>query len=89
LGRRPQVRDRLHSSLAFGNHGRGTGRQYGVTWVRRSDTTFGHGLCGLDGIGTVGTAVPGIMLFHEPLSAFRPLFISLIAIGILGLKVIS
>lgn len=40
-------------------------------------------------MGTVGTAVLGIVLFHEPLSAFRLLFIALIAIGILGLRVVS
>ena len=38
------------------------------------------------GIGTVGTALFGIALVHEPVSALRILFISLIAVGILGLK---
>jgi quaternary ammonium compound-resistance protein SugE len=41
------------------------------------------------GIGTVGTAVLGALLFHEPLSALRVLFVGLIAIGILGLKFVS
>ena len=39
------------------------------------------------GIGTVGTAVLGIVLFREPATALRLVFISLIVIGIVGLKV--
>ncbi len=38
------------------------------------------------GIGTVGTAVLGIALFHEPLTFMRITFIGLIVLGILGLK---
>ena len=38
------------------------------------------------GIGTVGTAVLGIILFREPASAMRLVCIALIVIGILGLK---
>jgi quaternary ammonium compound-resistance protein SugE len=40
------------------------------------------------GIGTVGTAVLGIVLFQEPSTAFRLLFIGLIVVGILGLKTV-
>jgi quaternary ammonium compound-resistance protein SugE len=39
------------------------------------------------GIGTVGTAILGIVLFQEPASASRLLFIGLIVAGILGLRV--
>ena len=38
------------------------------------------------GIGTVGTALLGIMLFNEPATGARVAFIGLIVIGILGLK---
>lgn len=38
------------------------------------------------GIGTVGTAVLGIALFREPATALRMTCISLIVIGIAGLK---
>lgn len=38
------------------------------------------------GIGTVGTAVLGIVLFREPATAMRLLCITLILAGILGLK---
>ncbi|HET9776316.1 MAG TPA: quaternary ammonium compound efflux SMR transporter SugE [Gemmatimonadaceae bacterium] len=41
------------------------------------------------GIGTVGTAVLGIILFREPASAVRMVCIALIVIGILGLKFAS
>lgn len=38
------------------------------------------------GIGTIGTAVLGMMLFREPATAMRLVCISLIVIGIVGLK---
>lgn len=41
------------------------------------------------GIGTVGTAILGIVLFREPATAMRMLFIVLIVAGIVGLKLAS
>lgn len=41
------------------------------------------------GIGTVGTAIFGIMVFGEPSSAARIACIALIVAGILGLKLLS
>ena len=41
------------------------------------------------GIGTVGTAVLGIVLFGEPATAARIVCIALIVTGILGLKLVS
>ncbi len=41
------------------------------------------------GIGAVGTAVLGIILFSEPVSAARVACIALIVIGIVGLKLTS
>jgi quaternary ammonium compound-resistance protein SugE len=41
------------------------------------------------GIGTVGTAVLGIVLFREPATAMRLVCIALIVAGILGLKLVS
>jgi quaternary ammonium compound-resistance protein SugE len=38
------------------------------------------------GIGTVGTAVLGIVLFREPASAIRLVCMTLIVTGIVGLK---
>ena len=41
------------------------------------------------GIGTVGTAVLGILLFQEPTSAIRLVCIALIVAGIVGLRLSS
>ncbi|HYH79456.1 MAG TPA: quaternary ammonium compound efflux SMR transporter SugE [Longimicrobium sp.] len=41
------------------------------------------------GIGTVGTAILGIILFDEPASAIRLVCITLIVAGIVGLKIAS
>ena len=38
------------------------------------------------GIGTIGTAILGILLFGEPATALRALCIVLILVGIVGLK---
>ncbi|MEQ8525735.1 quaternary ammonium compound efflux SMR transporter SugE [Gracilimonas sp.] len=40
------------------------------------------------GIGAIGTVILGIYLFDEPATAARFFFISLILIGIVGLKLI-
>ena len=40
------------------------------------------------GIGTIGTAVLGIVLLNEPATFLRLFFIALIALGILGLKMV-
>jgi quaternary ammonium compound-resistance protein SugE len=39
------------------------------------------------GIGAVGTAIAGIILFGEPRNASRIVFIALIIAGVAGLKV--
>jgi quaternary ammonium compound-resistance protein SugE len=41
------------------------------------------------GIGTVGTAVLGIVLFREPATAMRLVCITMIVAGIVGLKLAS
>lgn len=41
------------------------------------------------GIGTVGTAILGMVLFREPATAARLVFIALIVTGILGLRIVS
>ena len=41
------------------------------------------------GIGSVGTAVLGIVLFREPATAIRLACIGLIVAGIVGLKIVS
>jgi quaternary ammonium compound-resistance protein SugE len=41
------------------------------------------------GVGAVGTAILGLILFHEPATAGRLVCIGLIVAGIVGLKVFS
>lgn len=41
------------------------------------------------GIGTIGTAILGIILFGEPASAMRMACIALIVAGVVGLKLVS
>ena len=41
------------------------------------------------GVGTVGTAIAGIILFGEPVTALRLACIGLIVMGIVGLKLVS
>lgn len=41
------------------------------------------------GIGTVGTAIAGILLFNEPATLARVLCIGLIIAGIVGLKLVT
>lgn len=41
------------------------------------------------GIGTVGTVILGVILLNESMNASRFVFISLIIIGIIGLKITS
>lgn len=41
------------------------------------------------GIGTVGAATLGIVLFHEPASPSRLLFLGMLVVAIIGLKATS
>jgi quaternary ammonium compound-resistance protein SugE len=41
------------------------------------------------GIGAAGTVIAGIVMFGEPASALRLLFIALVVVGIAGLKMAS
>jgi len=41
------------------------------------------------GIGTVGTAILGIVLFAEPATALRLVSIGLIVVGIVGLRLVG
>src|SRR5688572_33431479 len=49
----------------------------------------GTGYAVWTGIGAVGTAILGIVLFSEPATAARLLCIGLIVAGIFGLKMVS
>ena len=49
----------------------------------------GTGYAVWTGIGTVGTAILGMVLFHEPATAIRLASIGLIVSGIVGLKLFT
>lgn len=49
----------------------------------------GTGYAVWTGIGTVGTAILGIVLFAEPATALRLASIGLIVLGIVGLKLVG
>ena len=51
------------------------------------DAAPGHGLRSLD--GNRGAVIVGILLFKEPVTAARIFFVSLLLIGIIGLKATS
>jgi quaternary ammonium compound-resistance protein SugE len=53
------------------------------------DLPVGTGYAIWTGIGTIGTAVLGMLLFHEPATALRLASIGLIVAGIVGLKLVS
>lgn len=50
---------------------------------------LGTGYAIWTGIGTIGTAILGIVLFAEPAAALRLACIGMIAAGIIGLKLVS
>lgn len=53
------------------------------------DLPVGTGYAIWTGIGTVGTAVLGMIVFNEPATALRLASIGLIVAGIVGLKLVS
>ena len=53
------------------------------------DLPVGTGYAVWTGIGTVGTAILGMILFQEPATAIRLASIGLIVAGIAGLKLLS
>lgn len=57
--------------------------------VALRDLPVGTGYAIWTGIGTVGTALLGILIFHEPATALRLASIGLIVAGIVGLKLVS
>lgn len=57
--------------------------------VALRDLPVGTGYAIWTGIGTIGTAVLGMLLFHEPATALRLASIGLIVAGIVGLKLVS
>jgi quaternary ammonium compound-resistance protein SugE len=61
----------------------------GLLGVALRTLPVGTGYAVWTGIGTVGTAVLGIILFREPATTARLFCIALIVSGIVGLKLVS
>jgi len=61
----------------------------GLLGVALRTLPVGTGYAVWTGIGTVGTAVLGIILFREPATVARLFCIALIVAGIVGLKLVS
>jgi quaternary ammonium compound-resistance protein SugE len=61
----------------------------GLLGVALRTLPVGTGYAVWTGIGTVGTAVLGIILFREPATAARLFCIALIVAGIVGLRLVS
>jgi len=57
--------------------------------VALRDLPVGTGYAIWTGIGTIGTAVLGMLIFQEPATALRLASIGLIVAGIVGLKLLS
>ena len=61
----------------------------GLLWLAQRTIPIGTAYAIWTGIGTVGTAVLGILIFQEPATALRLASIGLIVAGIVGLKLVS
>ena len=80
MGGRTQVHGGIHAPVAIRVYARHDGGQ------RRHARP---GAAVWTGIGTIGTAVAGMVLLGEPAGALRLLSIGLIAAGIVGLKLLT
>lgn len=61
----------------------------GLLGLALRDLPVGTGYAIWTGIGTVGTAILGMLIFHEPATAIRLASIGLIVAGIAGLKLFT
>lgn len=57
-----------------------------LLWLAQKTIPIGTAYAVWTGIGAAGTFIVGIMMFKDPASVFRILSVSLIIIGIIGLK---
>ena len=79
----------VHEAAVDRAHDRGCVVQFLAARNVVEGAAGGYRLCGLEGIGAIGAAVLGIVIFKEPASVARIGYIVLIVVGILGLKVTS
>lgn len=55
-------------------------------WLAQKSIPMGTAYAVWTGIGAVGTFIVGILLFKDPATIFRILSVTLIVVGIVGLK---
>ena len=67
----------------------GMGASVYMLGLALKDIPIGTGYAVWPGIGSVGTAILGIILFGEPATVLRLLCIGLIVAGIVGLKMVG
>ena len=60
-----------------------------LLWVAMKSLPAGTAYAVWTGIGALGVATIGILVFNEPVTHLRILFLALILIGIIGLKAVS
>lgn len=89
MGSRTPVHRRLHPFLAQHRHGWRHGRECISPGEGPPDDPVGTGYAVWTGIGAVGTAAFGMILFDESRDALRVLSILLIVAGIVGLRLLS
>src|ERR1019366_2697984 len=89
LGRRPEIHGGFHPPLAVRRRRHRDGCQHVPPRARRAGLPIGTAYAVWTGIGAAGTALLGIVLFHESASALRLICVALILTGVVGLKLLG
>jgi quaternary ammonium compound-resistance protein SugE len=63
--------------------------EYGLVGKSHANSSAGTAYPVWTGIGTVGTVLVGIFVFHEPATFWRLFFITTLIASIIGLKALS
>jgi hypothetical protein len=90
LGDWPQIHRWLYPAGTVGTNACGDGRKHHSAGILALKTLpIGTAYAVWTGIGAVGTALLGIILFDEPATAARLASIGMIVSGIVGLKLVT
>ena len=89
LGAGPEVHRRLDPALAEPGHPGGDGGELLCLSQALKAIPIGTGYAIWTGIGAVGVAIVGILVFAESASPARLACIAMIVCGIVGLKLVS
>jgi multidrug transporter EmrE-like cation transporter len=89
MGYRIKVHGRLFALVSIFDDGRGHGAEPRALGLALKSLPVGTAYAVWTGIGAVGTATLGIVLFSEPATVSRLVCIGLIVCGIAGLKFAS